>query len=175
MKKAILFILIVCISCGFCACSSSLLNANDTTVVTVAVATQALGASKKDLSQAMEHLKTAEEEIASFSAKVSNTWSYSKDNVENYYTEGYKNYQEMITSKEKVDSELKKTTSILQFGGSSDYYQAVKAYYVAVKALYDLVYNYPVGYSFITYGQAKQQLQSDCSKAYAEVELYSGS
>lgn len=168
MKRVVLYILMVCISCSFCACSSSSMNAE---------VTEKPAALNVQLSGATTHLKAAEEEMVSISADIVNTWLESSNLVELYYTKETfdrdHNYEKMITSKEKVDGDLQKAKSIIQLGGSSDYYQAVKEYYLAVKALYDLVYNYPVGYSLYTYSEAKQRLQSDCTKAYAEVEFCS--
>jgi len=113
--------------------------------------------------------------MINFAGEITGTWSLGSSYVKFYFVEEYSDYKEMIASKEKVDTDLKKAKSIIQIGGTSDYYHAVKAYYTTVKALHSLVYNYPEGYSLLTYSNAIQQAQSECNKAYAEVELYFGS
>ena len=76
---------------------------------------------------------------------------------------------ELRVSAKKAMDEAK---ALMGTNGTSDYYVAVKEYYKNISAFWNLISEFPEGYSKFTYSNTASNYKENCQSAYAELAFY---
>ena len=174
MKRIISLLLVIVMCLSLIACGGGTEKAPE--------ATAAPEATNEELTQAVDLLKKAEDSIITAASHQLDGWTKYASIMEYYFVDS--KYQEAnessIAKRAKKIHELRvsakeamdEAKALMGTNGTSDYYAAVKEYYKTVSVFWNLISEFPEGYSKLTYSTTASDYKANCQSAYAELEFY---
>lgn len=174
MKKFLcLFLaLVMCLSLCACKTSNSIPIESELTDSELTEVTQLLA-------DAVEQI-----EVCIYELNITKrTWLYLREEyyqdddelLANFYENNHftNDRAEVIYNTRKIAREnLNNAKTLLQKGGGSDHYNAVKSYYMTVKTYADLIFEWPGKYNYYEYTDAMEARRNKCITAYTEATFY---
>ena len=177
MKKTISLILALSIYLVLCACGSGSEGSNTSQMPEKTEATS------EELAQAAELIKSAEDSIVTAAAHQLDGWTKYASIMTYYFVDSewegasgessiYNRAKTIHNLRTDAQAKLDEAKALIGTNGTTDYYNAVKAYYKTVNVFWNLISEFPEGYSKLTYSSTVSDHKASCADAYAELDFY---